>query len=114
MGKKQPCELLWRLLTVLAWQRGSHYTHPFPPHCLVTDMGLTVSSIWNSLASLTRWTKEKDVRILMLGLDSAGKVRVAHEWSAQLGNSATDISGADDDTVQVTGTLLPIRWKQDD
>ena len=40
-------------------------------------MGLTFSSILDSLSSLTRWTKEKDVRILMLGLDSAGKVRIA-------------------------------------
>lgn len=40
-------------------------------------MGLTLSSIGNVLSSLTRWTKEKDVRILMLGLDSAGKVRAA-------------------------------------
>ena len=39
-------------------------------------MGLTFSSIFDTLSSLTRWTKEKDVRILMLGLDSAGKVRV--------------------------------------
>lgn len=53
-----------------------HYTHLFASHRSVTAMGLTLSSIGNVLSSLTRWTKEKDVRILMLGLDSAGKVRV--------------------------------------
>ncbi len=37
-------------------------------------MGLSVSSLFDSLASLLNWSKDKDVRILMLGLDSAGKV----------------------------------------
>lgn len=37
-------------------------------------MGLSVSSLFSSLASLVRWSKDQDVRILMLGLDSAGKV----------------------------------------
>jgi hypothetical protein len=37
-------------------------------------MGLTISSLFQSLSSLVRWSKEQDVRILMLGLDSAGKV----------------------------------------
>lgn len=37
-------------------------------------MGLSFSSLYGSLASLLRWSKEQDVRILMLGLDSAGKV----------------------------------------
>ena len=36
-------------------------------------MGLSFSSLFSSLAW---WSKEKDVRILMLGLDSAGKVRI--------------------------------------
>ena len=39
-------------------------------------MGLTFSSFFEALTSLARWSKEQDVRILMLGLDSAGKVRV--------------------------------------
>jgi len=47
-------------------------------------MGLTFSSILDSLSSFTRWTKEKDVRILMLGLDSAGKVRTADKFLAKL------------------------------
>ena len=47
-------------------------------------MGLTFSSIFDTLSSLTRWTKEKDVRILMLGLDSAGKVRLANPFLVEL------------------------------
>ena len=39
-------------------------------------MGLTISSLFTSLSSLVRWSKDQDVRILMLGLDSAGKVRL--------------------------------------
>jgi hypothetical protein len=37
-------------------------------------MGLSVSSLVSSFTSLLSWSKDKDVRILMLGLDSAGKV----------------------------------------
>lgn len=37
-------------------------------------MGLSISSLFSSLTSLVRWSKDQDVRILMLGLDSAGKV----------------------------------------
>ena len=47
-------------------------------------MGLTFSSILDSLSGLTRWTKEKDVRILMLGLDSAGKVRIPGQLSRMM------------------------------
>jgi hypothetical protein len=43
-----------------------------------TTMGLSISTLFNSLASLVRWSKDQDVRILMLGLDSAGKVRHIH------------------------------------
>jgi len=49
-------------------------------------MGLTFSSILDTLSGLTRWTKEKDVRILMLGLDSAGKVRTADQFWDELEN----------------------------
>ena len=49
-------------------------------------MGLTFSSIFDTLSGLTRWTKEKDVRILMLGLDSAGKVRIPDKLLAELEN----------------------------
>ncbi|KAL0949911.1 hypothetical protein HGRIS_009939 [Hohenbuehelia grisea] len=41
-------------------------------------MGLTVSSLFSSLTSLVRWSKDKDVRILMLGLDSAGKTTILY------------------------------------
>ncbi|EIN10341.1 ARF/SAR [Punctularia strigosozonata HHB-11173 SS5] len=37
-------------------------------------MGLSISSLFTSLSSLVRWSKDQDVRILMLGLDSAGKI----------------------------------------
>jgi hypothetical protein len=40
----------------------------------IKTMGLTLSSIFSSITSLVRWNKDQDVRILMLGLDSAGKV----------------------------------------
>jgi hypothetical protein len=41
-------------------------------------MGLTISNLFNSLGSLVRWSKDQDVRILMLGLDSAGKACIRH------------------------------------
>jgi hypothetical protein len=37
-------------------------------------MGLTFSRFYTSLSSLAFWGKDKEVRILMVGLDSAGKV----------------------------------------
>ena len=67
-----------------AHRRGFRCTHSLSLHGLATAMGLTFSSIFDTLSGLTRWTKEKDVRILMLGLDSAGKVRVADQPSAEL------------------------------
>ncbi|CAE6434391.1 hypothetical protein ACGC1H_001397 [Rhizoctonia solani] len=41
-------------------------------------MGVTLSSIFGSLSSLASWGKEKDVRILMVGLDSAGKTTILY------------------------------------
>ncbi|KAK0468119.1 small monomeric GTPase [Desarmillaria tabescens] len=41
-------------------------------------MGLSISSLFNSLSSLVRWSKDQDVRILMLGLDSAGKTTILY------------------------------------
>ncbi|KAH8830677.1 ADP-ribosylation factor family-domain-containing protein [Flagelloscypha sp. PMI_526] len=41
-------------------------------------MGLTISSLFTSLSSLVRWSKDQDVRILMLGLDSAGKTTILY------------------------------------
>jgi ADP-ribosylation factor-like protein 1 len=42
-------------------------------------MGLTFSAIFDSLASLTKWRKEQDVRILMVGLDAAGKTTILYQ-----------------------------------
>jgi ADP-ribosylation factor-like protein 1 len=42
-------------------------------------MGLTFSTIFDSLASLTRWRKDQDVRILMIGLDAAGKTTILYQ-----------------------------------
>lgn len=65
-------------------------------------MGLSISSLFSSLSSLVRWSKDQDVRILMLGLDSAGKVRyfdsVSYDWLT-LNSLATD-----NNIVQITGT----------
>ncbi|KAI0307386.1 ARF/SAR [Multifurca ochricompacta] len=41
-------------------------------------MGLSVSSLFSSLSSLLNFSKDKDVRILMLGLDSAGKTTILY------------------------------------
>jgi hypothetical protein len=57
-------------LTPPTFKNCSHNIDLFP-----TTMGLSVSSLFSSLSSLVRWSKDEDVRILMLGLDSAGKVR---------------------------------------
>ncbi|KAJ8518344.1 hypothetical protein ONZ45_g4567 [Pleurotus djamor] len=63
-------------------------------------MGLTVSSLFNSLVSLTRWSKDKDTRILMLGLDSAGKTTILYRL--QLGEVVSTIPtiGFNVETVQ--------------
>lgn len=37
-------------------------------------MGVSVSRLQSALSSLLSWGKDKEVRILMVGLDSAGKV----------------------------------------
>lgn len=42
-------------------------------------MGLSLSRIYSSLASLTAWGKDKEVRILMVGLDSAGKTTILYK-----------------------------------
>lgn len=41
-------------------------------------MGVTLSSLFSSLSSLASWGKDQDVRILMLGLDSAGKTTILY------------------------------------
>lgn len=57
--------------------RSSHSFLPLSLALLVGSraMGLSFSSLFTSLSSLVRWSKDQDVRILMLGLDAAGKVR---------------------------------------
>jgi len=63
-------------------------------------MGVSFSSLWNSLASLARWGKDKDVRILMLGLDSAGKTTILYRL--QIGEVVSTIPtiGFNVETVQ--------------
>ncbi|KAI0663116.1 ADP-ribosylation factor family-domain-containing protein [Cubamyces menziesii] len=41
-------------------------------------MGLSFSSLVSTLSSLVRWSKDQDVRILMLGLDAAGKTTILY------------------------------------
>ncbi|BEI83274.1 hypothetical protein CcaverHIS002_0311420 [Cutaneotrichosporon cavernicola] len=41
-------------------------------------MGLSLSRIYSSLSSLAFWGKDKEVRILMVGLDSAGKTTILY------------------------------------
>ncbi|KZP12080.1 ARF SAR protein [Athelia psychrophila] len=63
-------------------------------------MGLTFSSFVSSLSSLVRWSKEQDVRILMLGLDSAGKTTILYQL--QIGEVVSTIPtiGFNVETVQ--------------
>lgn len=44
---------------------------------ILSGMGISFSSLFASLTALAGW-KEKDVRILMLGLDSAGKTTILY------------------------------------
>lgn len=44
-------------------------------------MGLSLSSLFSSIASLANWSKDKETRILMLGLDSAGKTTILYKVS---------------------------------
>ena len=41
-------------------------------------MGLSFSRVYQSLSSLAFWGKDKEVRILMVGLDSAGKTTILY------------------------------------
>jgi len=63
-------------------------------------MGLSFSSLVNSLSSLLSWSKDKDVRILMLGLDSAGKTTILYRL--QIGEVVSTIPtiGFNVETVQ--------------
>ena len=44
---------------------------------ILSGMGISFSSLFASFTALAGW-KEKDVRILMLGLDSAGKTTILY------------------------------------
>ena len=67
-------------------------------------MGLSLSSLLSSFSSLINWSKDKDVRILMLGLDSAGKVSgILAVLSNGVIEHGTSVRIADDDLVQATG-----------
>jgi len=63
-------------------------------------MGLSISSLFTSLTSLVRWSKDQDVRILMLGLDSAGKTTILYRL--QIGEVVSTIPtiGFNVETVQ--------------
>ncbi|OBZ76266.1 ADP-ribosylation factor 3 [Grifola frondosa] len=63
-------------------------------------MGLSLSSLFSSLSSLVRWSKDQDVRILMLGLDSAGKTTILYRL--QIGEVVSTIPtiGFNVETVQ--------------
>ncbi|KAG8952432.1 Arf GTPase arf1 [Tulasnella sp. 424] len=63
-------------------------------------MGVTISSLWSSLSSLATWGKDKDVRILMLGLDAAGKTTILYRL--QIGEVVSTIPtiGFNVETVQ--------------
>jgi ADP-ribosylation factor-like protein 1 len=63
-------------------------------------MGLSLSSLFTSLSSLVRWSKDQDVRILMLGLDSAGKTTILYRM--QIGEVVSTIPtiGFNVETVQ--------------
>lgn len=45
-------------------------------------MGLSFSSLFASITSLAGW-KEKECRILMLGLDSAGKTTILYRMQVR-------------------------------
>ncbi|CCA69505.1 probable ARL1-ADP-ribosylation factor [Serendipita indica DSM 11827] len=52
-------------------------------------MGLTFSSLFDSLSSLTGWRQQQDVRILCLGLDAAGKTTLLYQL--QLGEVVSTV-----------------------
>jgi hypothetical protein len=68
-------------------------------------MGLSVSSLVSSFSSLLNWSKDKDVRILMLGLDSAGKVSRLRRELVPGKNALTSglLRHTDNNIVQTTG-----------
>ena len=63
-------------------------------------MGLSFSSLFTSLSSLVRWSKDQDVRILMLGLDAAGKVHFVPALQSRISQPLPDY-----DIVPLTGIV---------
>lgn len=47
-------------------------------------MGLSLSRIYQSVSSLAVWGKDKEVRLLMVGLDSAGKTTILYRLQVSL------------------------------
>lgn len=72
-------------------------------------MGLSLSSLLSSLSSLINWSKDKDVRILMLGLDSAGKVSGTLAMVQTAYRVWARLRISDDNLVQATGNATSIR-----
>jgi ADP-ribosylation factor-like protein 1 len=65
-------------------------------------MGLSLSRIYQSVSSLAVWGKDKEVRILMVGLDSAGKTTILYRLQVSfplksLEPSAVRVSGSKKD-----------------
>lgn len=50
-------------------------------------MGLSLSRIYQSVSSLAVWGKDKEVRILMVGLDSAGKTTILYRLQVSLSST---------------------------
>jgi hypothetical protein len=79
LNAEEAASVLSGLVSSLARDQAAYYS-PFQG-CFCgafSSMGLTFSSLFDSFTSLIRWSQDQDVRILMLGLDSAGKVCCSH------------------------------------
>lgn len=77
-------------------------------------MGLSLSRIYGSLSSLAFWGKDKEVRILMVGLDSAGKTTILYRLQVSrsrlclsrcLGRDPVDERYADAQIGEVVSTI---------
>lgn len=65
-------------------------------------MGLSLSRVYQSLSSLAFWGKDKEVRILMVGLDSAGKTTILYRLQVGLACLPTGIARGDRDRTELT------------
>jgi hypothetical protein len=89
-----------RYVTISNYNSNTKHQKPFPS---TFRMGLSLSSLLGSLSSLINLNKDKDVRILMLGLDSAGKVSGILAMVQDRVSSTGRLCLADHNLVQVTG-----------